>query len=480
MRVAIYCRQSDSSGAGLVSLSLESQEAELRARAEREGWHVVTVEREADLKGYQDETERPAFNRLLDAAGRGELDILLVWDVSRLARLLEYQERWIRILSRMGVEVESHTEPEVRQSTLIRQIKGAVAEERTREIQKHVRRAMRSRAEAGLTHGPPPYGYTRASKSPLVPDPATAPYVLEAYRRRAAGASVEEVRLYLESVCRPPRAASWRWLSVHQMLANPVYLGTVVSGPVTREHAHPAIVTPELWHAAQALGHRHNTRAAAADLSWLAGCVDHACGRRMHLIAANSSHPGPYFRCNSAATALAGPRTCWSRPSSVSARKTERAAWPLALAALDRLARPSEILAAARRHYRETAPDAGRERRAIEQQLDRLAARRSRAEDLYLTGARDRAWFAAEDARMSDELAALEARLAALPQLPDPADIDASIARLRSLRDAAATLTPAQRGALIALLGRVIVGDGPIRLALDPAIERLLTPETGR
>lgn len=57
-RVANYCRQSDTSGAGEQNLSLDSQE-----RILREGWAVVAVLREPDVRGWQDEVAaglRPA------------------------------------------------------------------------------------------------------------------------------------------------------------------------------------------------------------------------------------------------------------------------------------------------------------------------------------------------------------------------------------------------------------------------------------
>lgn len=476
MRVALYLRQSDTGGAGADSLSLASQEDALRARCAAEGWHPVLVVAEPDLKGWQDETERPGLSRVLDAASRSEFDLLLVWDLSRLARSVEYQERWVRVLGRMGVEIESHTQPEVRRSALLRQIHAAINEERTREIQAHVRRAMRQRAEAGLSHGRPPFGYRRPPRQHLEPDPETAPLVAEAYALRAAGASVEEVRRFLEGRADPPGGASaWRWETVHNILRNPAYAGTLVSGPVTLPGAHPALVDPATWQAAQGRATRHRQRAQAAALSWLAGLVDHGCGRRMHLIAPNASHPVPYFRCSHAAASLTGDRTCRCRPASLSAHKAEAAAWEQALAALDRIGDPAAVLAAMRRAYAAQAPDSGRERKRAAAALSRAEARRARAEELYLTGARDRAWFALEDARAAAEVAACAQALEELPQPPDRQVVELRLRQLRSLRDAAAHMTPAQRGELVAVLGRVVV-DGGVRLALDPAVERLLRP----
>src|SRR5215218_1571322 len=109
-RAVLYCRQSDSGGDGVESLSIESQELRLRQYAESHGWVVVSVERDADLRGWQDEDERPglaAALRRVEADG----DVLLVWDLSRLARKLRIQENIVTRLDDAGVEITSLNEP---------------------------------------------------------------------------------------------------------------------------------------------------------------------------------------------------------------------------------------------------------------------------------------------------------------------------------------------------------------------------------
>ena len=57
-RAVLYCRQSDSGGDEVESLSIESQEQRLRQYAESHVWMVVAVERDADRRGWQDEDDR--------------------------------------------------------------------------------------------------------------------------------------------------------------------------------------------------------------------------------------------------------------------------------------------------------------------------------------------------------------------------------------------------------------------------------------
>ena len=155
----LYCRQSDSGGDGVESLSIESQELRLRQYAESHGWSVLAVERDADLRGWQDEDERPGLAAALRRAEE-DGDVLLVWDLSRLARKLRIQENIVARLADAGVEIASLNEPWA-SAPMFRQILGAVAEERTRQMSVDIRRSLRQRAQTGLWHGIVPYGYVR-------------------------------------------------------------------------------------------------------------------------------------------------------------------------------------------------------------------------------------------------------------------------------------------------------------------------------
>jgi site-specific DNA recombinase len=147
-RAVLYCRQSDSGGDGAESLSIESQEIRLRQYAESQGWSVLAVERDADLRGWQDEDERPGLAAALRHAEE-DGDVLLVWDLSRLARKLRIQENIVARLADAGGEIASLNEPWA-SAPMFRQILGAVAEERTRQMSADIRRSVRQRAQTGL------------------------------------------------------------------------------------------------------------------------------------------------------------------------------------------------------------------------------------------------------------------------------------------------------------------------------------------
>lgn len=88
----------------------ENQVAQLRAMAERRGWEVVEVHRveESAFKG----SHRPALDRVLTDARRGQFEVLLVWALDRLERggALATMQTWDRF-TRAGVQVVSYQEP---------------------------------------------------------------------------------------------------------------------------------------------------------------------------------------------------------------------------------------------------------------------------------------------------------------------------------------------------------------------------------
>ena len=75
---------------------------ELTRWCEAEGWTLTGVIRDADVRGWQDETQRPGLQEALDRARARAYDVLLVWDMSRFARSVRIQEDLIYRLAALG------------------------------------------------------------------------------------------------------------------------------------------------------------------------------------------------------------------------------------------------------------------------------------------------------------------------------------------------------------------------------------------
>ena len=473
-RALLYLRQSDTDGDGDRSLSLDSQASVLMADARRHEWVVIEEIRDADQKGWDD--KRPGLLRLYERCRTGDVDLVAVWSLSRLARSLKIQEHVFDELSALGVDVWSHEEPDVNRP-LFRQILGAFNEEQTRVISSHTRRALHERVAQGLMHGTVPFGYIMIDHR-WVPDPETASIARWIFESRADGASYGDIvrELAARGVASPRGLPEWHQQSVRKMIHSHAYRGSRHFGGKTIEDNHEAIVSDDLWHRAQRaddIRPRSPRRQHDEYRSWLEGLILHECGRPMY-VHARSPHRQSSVRC--ATLSNNKWRPCGLLPMSLVLAEFERLSWSVLTEDIVRVSqRPLRaVIADARRRYRELSPASEAAAREARERRARALARRQRAEDLYLSGARDRAWFDAEDARTTAEIKETDAILQKLPAPPDHDDIEQRWSEVRNLATALAGVqTPPGRMAVLRGLGVVVFGPSGIRIRYRAEFQEL-------
>jgi DNA invertase Pin-like site-specific DNA recombinase len=96
-RVALYARVSTD------GQTVENQLEELQQVAGRHGWDVVHVFADRGISGTKGRDQRPAFNGLLEAITRREVDIVAAWSVDRLGRSLQHLIPFLADLQAKGV-----------------------------------------------------------------------------------------------------------------------------------------------------------------------------------------------------------------------------------------------------------------------------------------------------------------------------------------------------------------------------------------
>jgi len=100
-RAALYARISTTGHGQDVGLQLD----ELRRVAEQRGWQVVEEFIDEGVSG--DDENRPAWNRLLDQAREGRVDVVAVWKLDRLARSVRHLQEVADCLCANGVGLVS-------------------------------------------------------------------------------------------------------------------------------------------------------------------------------------------------------------------------------------------------------------------------------------------------------------------------------------------------------------------------------------
>jgi DNA invertase Pin-like site-specific DNA recombinase len=103
-RVGIYTRVSTS------DQTTANQERELRTWAERSGHTVVEVYTDEGISGTKGRDKRPAFDELLKAAVRREIDMIAVWSSDRLGRSLEHLIEVLTTIKDSGVALFIYTQ----------------------------------------------------------------------------------------------------------------------------------------------------------------------------------------------------------------------------------------------------------------------------------------------------------------------------------------------------------------------------------
>ena len=235
MRVAAYARVSTERQER--DQTIDSQLEALRGWAAGRGYELKREHVYID-EGYSgSRLDRPALDRLRDAAREGEFDVVAVYSPDRLARRYAYQVVLLEEFRRAGCDVEFVHRPisDDPHDQLLLQIQGAVAEYERAVLGERFRRGKLQKARAGhWVAGQAPYGYRYVPARDGVPahlevDDAEAAVVRQLHRW------LIDERMTVRQILKRLAAGPWRprcgkrlWANcvVHHILSDPVYTGT--------------------------------------------------------------------------------------------------------------------------------------------------------------------------------------------------------------------------------------------------------------
>ena len=258
--VALYARVS--SDRQDVDLSVSAQLRALRDYAEKKGYLVA--------REFVDEAEsgriadRPQFRKMIDEAAKTKAPFkeILVWKFSRFTRKREHAVAFKSMLRRKGVRVVSITEhaDDTPTGKLMEAIIESADEFYSENLAQEVTRGMREAASRGFwvsSHAP--FGYNRVmvqdgpKKRPTLEiNPDASRIVKRMFDMAEAGnGTLEIIRTLNNEGISSPRGKLWGRTSVHNILTNEAYTGTLLWGanakdkgePVRVEKAFPAIIT---------------------------------------------------------------------------------------------------------------------------------------------------------------------------------------------------------------------------------------------
>lgn len=253
-----------------LELSPESQLAEIRRFAEREGYLLLEdhIYSDEGISGKKAD-KRPGFQRMIATAKEHPdyFSVILVWKYSRFARNQEESIFYKSILRRKcNVDVVSVTEPLLDGpfGSLIERIIEWMDEFYSLRLSQEVKRSMTLNAQKGVRQTIASFGY-RLSPDGMVPDPVEAPIVRSIFEDFVNGTGIYPIARKLNAAgIKTHRGNPFENRTIEYIIRNPVYIGKLrwnPSGRTRRDFNHPDIIlangehepliSVELWEAAQ-------------------------------------------------------------------------------------------------------------------------------------------------------------------------------------------------------------------------------------
>ena len=446
VKAAIYLRQSqDRDG---TALGVERQREDVERMISARGWTVVETFIDNDVSATS-RKPRPAFERMMAAVDRGDIEVVTARHMDRLLRRLADLETVIERCEKVGAFICTAADG-VDTSTdggrLVARILASVGQGEVERKSARQRSATAQAAKQGRrVGGRRPFGY-EADGATIRESEAV--HLRAAYESVLAGDSLASIARRINAAgvpgAQPRRDGSPSWWSsqnLREVLVNPRnaalrrhrptgYHQAARNDPeafIVGPAAWPPIVPEETWRATVRIltdpRRRHRPNAPKALLTGLATCG--ACGGKVH--AGGYTHGSQGYRC--------ADRGCFQR-------KGEPCDTFVRAAAVARLSQPDALSMFA-------APDVAADVDALRIEADTLRRRLDDVAEDYAEGVLTREQLRTVNTRIRDRLAAIETDLAAAGS----ADIVAPIITSGDVREAFDALpTDRQRAILDAIM----------------------------
>lgn len=267
LRAAIYVRVSSERQAAEDRVSVESQLAECEEHCDDRGY--IVVGRYIDKDKYRvkgklvqpsgSRKDRPAYLELLEAAQRGEFEVIVAWKEDRLYRGMYAAVPLSELLDEMGQRLQVELVREVFDRRMLG-IKAALGKIEVENIRERMIMGRRARLERGEVPGGDQvkYGYKRAEKH-LQIDEQEASMVRNVFEWYIGKASLMEIRRKLNaSGIAPRRGRLWSKPTIEKILTFEGYATAKVRTTLDGESFDipcPPIISLDTWYKAVEVRH---------------------------------------------------------------------------------------------------------------------------------------------------------------------------------------------------------------------------------
>lgn len=264
-KAGLYARLSEETEENRERATVETQMELLRKfAAEQDG---MAIAREyADISCTGTNFERPGFEEMMQDVRNGEINCIIVKDLSRLGRNYvetgNYIERVFPFFGVRFIAVTDGYDSEKPGEELLMPLKNMINEMYVKDLSKKMKTAYRAMWQKGeYSSGSVPYGYVN-EKRRLQPDGGARENVQEIFRLFLEGSSLKEIARVFSAKTINPKAykmlrfgheipdgmnTEWNCVTVRAILTNPVYTGASVHNKKRRVNGKQVTTPKEEW-----------------------------------------------------------------------------------------------------------------------------------------------------------------------------------------------------------------------------------------
>ncbi len=270
MRAGLYYRVS--SEEQVDGFSLDAQRRLLLDHCQAKGWPVVEEYADEGKSARGDAIEkRPAFQRMMEDAEDGRLDVVVVHKIDRFSRNIRVTFECLELLARRNVGFVAVAQPDLDytrpEGRLFMGMMATLAQYYSDNLAQETRKGKAERKAQGLHNGRLPFGMTKGPDGIPVADPGTIEGLRLAFDLAAEGRSDREVAQglndagYRTNGYRTGKPEPFSKDTVCAMLQNRFYLGELPGerpdGAAPPKHG--SVIDRERWEAAREARDRRAT-----------------------------------------------------------------------------------------------------------------------------------------------------------------------------------------------------------------------------
>lgn len=251
MRAVIYSRYS--AGPEQTAQSIEGQLRVCENYIKNNGWEYLRYYADEHISGRTD--KRPQFQAMMNAAERGEFDVLVVYSTDRFSRSKFDSISYKKKLRELGIRITYAAEniPDGPEGILLESLMEGWAEYYSEELSRKVKRGMSESARKGKSNGGRrTFGYRTGPNKDLVIDQNEAYAIRQVYKMVADGQTIQSAVSWLnDHGYTSTIGKSHTFNSVRKMLSNKRYLGYYIWDDIEIPDALPAIIDKTVFYEVQ-------------------------------------------------------------------------------------------------------------------------------------------------------------------------------------------------------------------------------------